>query len=224
MVTFGVFGDWDKTYDLHGTMLEEESEIYVNAEGPRQLYAEAGALKRTSFWNGTYYDITSFSGFSRFDPWQNVRIWAFLRTGDQIDYSNDRLGEGINAEIGTNFKVGRHVNGEVNVNYRDLDVNGGTLFEAYQYDLRLNYQFNLLSYIRFIVQYTDIERNTELYNKPVDSMFRGLRTELLYAYKLNPQSLLYVGYTDRGKRDDSLDEFQKDNRKVFLKLSYAFQI
>lgn len=51
-----------------------------------------------------------------------------------------------------------------------------------------------------------------------------MRTELLYAYKLNPQSLLYIGYTDQGYQDDSLQNIEKNNRKVFMKLSYAFQM
>ena len=221
----GVSGDWDKTYDHTGQMLEEEAEVYFNADGPKQLFAELGLLTRESYWEGQYYDVNNVMTFFRFDPFDNLRVWNFIRVGDQIDYANNRLGDGTIVELGGNFKLGRHLNGEVNYNHRKVDVNDQNVFSANQYDVRLNYQFNLQSYLRFIVQYTDIERNPEMYlYESVDRRFKGVKTELLYAYKLNPQSLVYVGYTDRAKQTDELEDIEKDSRKVFMKLSYAFHL
>lgn len=222
---YGVNGDWDITHDEDGNVLEREIEMYVNADGPRQLFLEGGVVSRTSFWEGQFYDVVNPMTFFRFDPIDNLRVWTFLRGGDQIDYANNRLGDGKIAEIGGAFKITKHLNGELNYNHRKLDVEGGNLFTANQYDLRLNYQFNLKSFIRFNVQYTQIDRNQDLYvDKDVTEKFEGMRTELLYAYKLNPQSLFYLGYTDRGKKDDLVDEIEKDHRKVFMKLSYAFRM
>lgn len=222
---YGVSGDWDITYDYDGNMLEREVEVYVNADGPKQLFLEGGVVARTTLWEGTYYDVVNPMTFFRFDPIDNLRIWTFLRGGDQIDYANDRLGDGTTAEIGGTFKLGKHLNGELNYNHRKLDIAGDNLFSANQYDLRLNYQFDLKSFIRFNIQYTEIDRNPSLYlDDDITAEFAAVRTELLYAYKLNPQSLFYLGYTDRGKKDDRIDEIDKDHRKVFMKLSYAFRM
>ena len=36
--------------------------------------------------------------------------------------------------------------------------------------------------------------------------------------------VVYVGYTDRAKQTDELEDLEKDSRKVFMKLSYAFHL
>ena len=221
---YGVFGDWDKTYAADGTMLEEEYELHGNVQGPKQFYTNFGVVHRKSFWDGEYYDVNNFMMFLRFDPLDNLRLHAFTRLGDQIDYANSRLGDSTYLEFGSEFKLGKHLNADFSYVYDTLEVENGTLYSANQYDVRINYNFSLLSYLRLSVQYTDIEQNEELYINEVDSIYKGLRTELLYAYKINPQSLLYIGYTDQGYQDDSLDKVQKNNRKLFMKLSYAFQI
>ncbi len=205
-------------------MLEEEIEVHGNVQGPKQFFTNFGVVHRKVFWDDAYYNVSQFMMFARFDPLDNLRLTAFTSLGDQIDYSNSRLGDNKFLELGAQFKLGKHLNSEISYVYDTLDVEGGKLYEANQYDVRFNYNFNLNSYLRLVVQYTDIEQNDELYINDVDKIYQGLRTELLYAYKLNPQSLLYVGYTDQGYRDDRLDKVEKNNRKLFMKLSYAFQL
>ena len=54
---------------------------------------------------------------------------------------------------------------------------------------------------------------------PHDGFFSG---SVLFAYKINWQSVMFFGYGD----DRTLDEMrrlQKFDRQVFVKLSYAFQ-
>ncbi|MDQ5857416.1 MAG: hypothetical protein M3542_03960, partial [Acidobacteriota bacterium] len=45
----------------------------------------------------------------------------------------------------------------------------------------------------------------------------------LFAYKLNWQTVLFLGYGDNRALSE-LDEFEKAGRQLFLKLSYAFQL
>ena len=70
--------------------------------------------------------------------------------------------------------------------------------------------------------YTDIEREPSSYVKEVDARYRALSTQLLYSYKLNPQSVVFVGYSDSGYQDDDLSRLEKDNRTLFAKFSYAW--
>ena len=223
---WGVFGDWDKTYDQDGNMLEEEWEIHGNLQGPMQFFTNFGVVTRKTLWDDEYYDVTQFMAFAEFDPLPNLRVWTFNRIGDSIDYSNSRAGDGQYSELGGNIKIGKHINSRMNYNYSSLDVDEGELFTANQFDVRVNYQFNLKSFIRLSIQYTDIDRNLSLYNEPDDynAKSKYFSSELLYAYKINPQSLFYLGYTDNGYQDDSFDDIEKDNRKVFMKLSYAYQM
>lgn len=221
---FGVFGDWDKTYDSDGTMLEEEYEIHGVVNGPMQFHSKIGVVTRERFWSDNLYREDTFMTFARFDPLDNLRVWVFNSFGDQIDFANNQLGEGNTLELGSNFKIGRHVNGEIRYLNQKLDVSGGELYDADQIEARVHYQFNLKSSVRLIVQHTDIDRNSDLYDGGAQSTYKSLSTELLYSYKINPQSLFYLGYTDNGFQNDNLSKIEKNQRKVFMKFSYAYQM
>ena len=88
------------------------------------------------------------------------------------------------------------------------------------------------SILKFVVQYTDIERDVGLYifdetddieDRPHKTS-QHFSTQLIYSYKINPQTLFFVGYSDGGYQDDDLDSLQRDQRTIFTKFSYAWQL
>jgi hypothetical protein len=81
----------------------------------------------------------------------------------------------------------------------------------------LTYQFDMRSYVRMVVQYTDIIREQALYSDDVDKRSKYLNTQLLYSYKINPQTLFFLGYSDRGHQDDDLSKILRTDRTVFAK-------
>ncbi|MBU2919323.1 carbohydrate binding family 9 domain-containing protein [Psychrosphaera sp. F3M07] len=226
---YGVFGDWDKTYSQDGIMLEEEFEIHGNLQGPKQFYSNFGVVHRNKYWDGEYYKETHFMQFARFNPTSNTTIGGFYRFGDAIDFANSQLGDILILEAFADVKLGKHLSSEINFAHQSLDVPNGTLFTANQYDIRVNYQFNLKSYLRLVIQYTDIDRDVDLYtnldeDEEVEHNNKYVNTQLLYAYKINPQTLFYLGYADGGFQDDNLSRIEKDSRTVFMKMSYAWQL
>ena len=50
-----------------------------------------------------------------------------------------------------------------------------------------------------------------------------LSSQLLFAYKLNWQTVFYVGYGDLQEVTNQEGEFEPSNRQFFAKVSYAFQ-
>jgi hypothetical protein len=71
--------------------------------------------------------------------------------------------------------------------------------------------------------YTDIERNPSLYlYQQPNAKYQDLGNELLYGYKLNPQSVFYIGYSDAFKADDEIDSLTQNDRTYFMKVSYAW--
>ncbi len=102
-----------------------------------------------------------------------------------------------------------------------LEVDGGRLFEANLTQSRLAYQLNLRTFIRAIVQYTDVERDPDLYPGDVDAESEELFTQLLFSYKINPRTVLFLGYSDDsfGSQDFGLT---RENRALFFKISYAW--
>jgi hypothetical protein len=106
--------------------------------------------------------------------------------------------------------------------YRKLDRDGGTVFTANQTDMRLSYQFNIRQRLKLSLINTNINRDISLYVDAVDSHSRFLNTQLLYSYKVNPKTLLFLGYSDAGIEDQNVD-LTRVNRTFFAKFSYAFK-
>ena len=121
------------------------------------------------------------------------------------------------------------INASINYNYSHLDVDDGRLFTAHQSDIRLSYQFSMRSKLKLVVQYTDIARDVNLYTEEdpddlPDAQDRFFSSQLIYSYKINPQTLFFLGYSDGGYQDDSLAQLTRDERSVFTKFSYAWQM
>ena len=116
---------------------------------------------------------------------------------------------------------------------RWLDVDNGTgtearLFTAKVERIKATYTFNRRSFVRLIAQREARHQDSVLYGfDPVTDPPKSESTQLsaLFAYKLNWQSVLFVGYGDVRERsiDPLVDGLQPAERSFFLKLSYAFQ-
>ena len=74
-----------------------------------------------------------------------------------------------------------------------------------------------------ITEYQRTRRDASLYlaGAPPE-LGGGLVSSVLFAYKLNWQSVLYLGYGD-GRTLDPADTLRRAERQFFLKASYAFQ-
>ena len=96
------------------------------------------------------------------------------------------------------------------------------IFTASVADLRLTWQFSVRSYLRLTLQHEDIERNPDVYLDDVDARERQVGRELLYSYKLNPQTVFYLGYSDRSVDDDTLSGLTETDENWFMKIGYAW--
>ena len=70
------------------------------------------------------------------------------------------------------------------------------LFTARVSRLRANYTFTARSFVRLIGQYVSTDRDPALFARPTpahDGFFSG---SVLFAYKINWQSVMFVGYGD----------------------------
>ena len=125
----------------------------------------------------------------------------------------------LRPEVRYNF--GRHLLVRYVHTYLTLDVEGGQLFRIHVPEARVVYQFNTRAYVRMILQYTDIKRDISLYEDKIEPRTKDLLTQILFAYKLNPQTAIYVGYTGGFMGDQRIDLTEAD-RVLFTKLSYAW--
>jgi hypothetical protein len=156
-----------------------------------------------------------------FQPAKNLRAWGALTVGDAVDYANSRPAQRIWGGPGFEYTFGRHLSLFIDHTYEQLMVDGERLYLANLINTNVAYQFNARCFARAVVQYTDISRNTELYEREVDASERDLFTQLLFAYKVNPQTLLYLGYTDN-RYGEEVKELEQTDRTLFFKVGYAW--
>jgi hypothetical protein len=156
-----------------------------------------------------------------------TRVELDVELGDQVDFANDRKGDGTNITLYANIRPTDHLELRLDTTRRWLDVTNeqglsGRLFTADVARLRATYTFNDKSWLRWIGQWVETERMPELYTFEVDESDAEFASSLVFAYKVNWQTVLFAGYSDNRIRDE-MDQLEPDNRQLFVKVSYAFQ-
>ncbi|HET9679285.1 MAG TPA: DUF5916 domain-containing protein [Gammaproteobacteria bacterium] len=220
---YGLGGEWDITHDTDGQVLEREVKASVYLQAGMQSFVELTALAQDVLYNGVLFDQSRGSLFAEIRPSGLLYANVFIEAGDGIDFANTRPGDLLHAETDLNLRLGRHLHTEISYTYEQLDVAGGRLYTARLSDFRLAWYFNLQMYVRLIAQHQKLARNPALYNDAVDSLSRNLATQLLFSYKLNPQTVFYAGYSN-GYIGDAQRSLQQMQRTLFLKFSYAWQL
>ncbi len=215
--------DWDNTHDQDGLELEEEFEMFIEMRGPYQSRLDGLVGGSKTYYNGVYFD-EQFNQLSlSIRPVRDLYARMSVRVEDIVDFANTRLGRSKRFTPNINYQWGRHLQLDLEHTYQTFDVDGGRLFTANLTELRSTYQFSTRSFLRLILQYGDTERDQSLYIRPVQSRYKDLTTQLLYSYKLSAQTLFFVGYSDSGYQNDSLNSIETNSRTVFAKFSYAWQ-
>ncbi|HVG07133.1 MAG TPA: DUF5916 domain-containing protein [Thermoanaerobaculia bacterium] len=216
-----VGGDWDERKDQAGNLLEREVEVRGNLNGPLQSYVELVTGQRERVFNGVSFDETFANSYGEILPTGNLRLNLYVRVGDDIDFANTRPAKVLVLEPGFRFLVGRHLRFGFSHLFQRLDVEGGRLFDANLSQLTTIYQFSSRMFVRLITQYTDIQRDPTLYTADVNAKTEQLFNQLLFSYKLNPQTVLFAGYSDNALGTERID-FERENRTFFVKLGYAW--
>jgi hypothetical protein len=146
--------------------------------------------------------------------------------GQQIDFENARTGTGVDVALGVTARPTRHLELAWNEELRWLDVDGqarSRLFTARVDRLSATYAFTARLLLRFIGQYEVTRRTPELYLAAVPAKVADFAGSLLFAYKINWQSVVFVGYGDNRTYSDMTQRLEPDSRQLFVKLSHAFQ-
>jgi hypothetical protein len=84
------------------------------------------------------------------------------------------------------------------------------------------YQFNMRTFVRAIVQYRSVDRNLAKYAAPVNSFDEGLFGQFLFSYKVNPQTVFFLGYSENDAGSQAFD-LTRVNRTFFAKVGYAWR-
>lgn len=219
--------NWDKSYNQSGKELEEELEAVVGfGDGPKQSFIDVGGGIRDRFYDDEYFDESWVYFVAGLRPVPELFTFFFTEHAKVIDFENTRLGDIQTYEIEFNYRIGRHIQTSGEVRHQRFTVDNGVLFKTNIFDVKATYQFNARSFLRFTTQFTNVERNIDLYLDPddgLDQTDKTISTQLLYSYKINAQSRFFLGYSDAGFQDDQYSSIKKTTRTFFVKATYAWQ-
>jgi hypothetical protein len=146
--------------------------------------------------------------------------------GKQPDVSNVRVGTGGSVLVIATLRPTDHLTLDLRGQRRWIDetVEGreGRLFSAQIARVKATYVFNTRMLVRVIGQYIETRRDPALWIEPVARREGAFAGSALFSYKLNWQTVLFLGYGDNRTLQEAGDLTRADHQ-VFLKVSYAFQ-
>ena len=156
-----------------------------------------------------------------------AQIGADGTLGEQIDFANSRPGHGPTLNVSATINPTQHLAFALVQTQRRLNLDnaagaGQRLFDARVSRVKSTYTFTSRLFARGIAQYVSTTRDPLLYLNSVSAKSGSFGGSALLAYKLNWQSVMFIGYGDDRELSER-DRLEKLDRQFFVKLSYAFQ-
>jgi hypothetical protein len=147
--------------------------------------------------------------------------------GQEIDFANGRPGTGTTVNVSAMLNPTNHLNLMLtqDQSWMDVDDEAGEsrrLFLARVSRVRGTYTFTSRLFVRGTAQYVSTTRTPGLYATGTPARSGTLSGQVLLSYKLNWQSVMFVGYGD-DRMLSAQERFEKVDRQFFVKLSYALQ-
>lgn len=211
-----------QTDNWSGQLTDERLETFVSVNGAQQSFAELELSREKIRAGGVLFEeLNSADLYAEIQPTGSMKFTLFVSDGEGVDFANIQPADVRFINPGVELKLGRHLNAQLTHTQQTLDVAGGELSEANLSQLRLVYQFDTRMFVRTILQYRSIERDPTLYSFAINAEDNSLFSQLLFSYTLNPQSVIFAGYSDNQLGTELIDLRQAD-RTFFVKLGYAW--
>lgn len=208
-----------------GRLREKSNVLRLRVQGPLQSFVHVAYRMKSELENDVMFDLNRAAIYTELTPRSGISLSLGITMGDQIDYDNTRLADERSFESAIDWNISRNLLLRLRGIVAGLDTKQGEkIFDAAVVDARLTWQFNVRSFLRFTVQQADTSRNPAVYLDPVESETTDVGRQLLYSYKINPQTVLFLGYSDQFYDDDSLNKLTVSDRSLFMKLGYAWNL
>jgi hypothetical protein len=232
-------GRWfDRLSAQVGTWRNEEIDGQLLAGGIWTGLAYSGPLQ-SSF---TYFPNFFREGFAeeefgmtthffsaRLRPWGGVGLRVSGELGDAVDVANARKAGQVRLTPSLDLRLGRRTSLDLSHRFQRLETAdaGLEILTAHVSEARAAYNFSNRAFVRLIAQHRLTDRNADVHESAVPTRTRSLFTQLLFSYKVNPQTLVFLGWSDdrAGASDLPARELSLEprGRTFFLKLGYAWR-
>lgn len=240
---FRINSGWNITHNDNGELIKEQFDLNFHLNASYESYFRVSYSNRDKVGsrfdkssldiegNSTLFTENRYRLYASVKPVLGLSISGSMQFGDSIDYNNNRLGTLKEFSPVVNWNINKHIEIKLRQTFRQLDADNSkgiedNVFIARLTDLRTTYQFNVMSFVRFSVIYNNTYRNPDnyLYTEPEDitQHSKNLSTELLYGYKINPQTVFYLGFSDSHYTEEDFNDLNQNQRNIFMKFSYAW--
>jgi hypothetical protein len=197
-----------------GTKNTRGTNFWMNYQGPKQSFADINGWVGTTVFAEEEFDTWEVN----FDAgiWPSSSLFTFIDAsyGEAVDYDNIRTGREFSVGPYIELKLGRALSTELGHTFERFTVDDRELYTANVSRIKAVYQFTRRMFIRGLLQYSDYDFNTELYLNPVDAERTSLNGQVLLSYKVNPQTVFFLGYSDSYRGDQDIDLTQ--NGRTFF--------
>jgi len=207
--------------DHTGRMTDGRVWLGAIYQGPFQTQAGFQVRFNQEYYSGTTYDVSDFLAQVMTNPAGGMSFGLMATAGRAIDYTNVRPATAFRAGPQAELALGRRLNLNLSYNLERLAHEGDRIYTANLLQGRIIYNIDTRMFLRAIVQYRDIDRDPDMYVSPVDGNARGVFTQFLFSYKLNAQTVVFLGYSDNSLGARNID-FIRSDRTLFFKIGYAW--
>ena len=207
--------------DQAGSLLDEEAEVQLTIQGPLESFVVVQPNHRREGYGGKEFEMNGLELSLSLKPSRDLQAWIALAAGGQVDYTNVQSGDAVNLDLGLVYRLGRHLRFQLQNLHETMDVDQGWLYRANIAQLEGTWQLNVRTFIRAILQHVAYDYNAELYEDGRGSQEEELYAQLLFSYKVNPRTVVFVGYSEDSRGDATYD-LTPAIKSVFVKLGYAW--
>ena len=221
IVYLQAFAAWQHSQVADGQVLYNAFKSWMSIQGPKQSWLYYAYHKYLHHYQGIDYSILTHDLRFNIQPTGNSFYQVTFDQGDRIDYTHNRPGKRLKISPSARLNFGKSFSLDFSHDYERFTVNGERLYLVNLSQVSAEYNFNSRSFIRLITQYQEVRKNQDLYLNIVEAKERKLFNQILYTYKVNPQTVLYLGYSDNYHHGPDFQLYQQD-KTFFIKLSYAW--
>ncbi len=208
--------------DHDGNPLANDHEVIFFFRGALQSYVQFVGHKSREFYRGVEYDLISGAAMFMFQPHASLQIGFSGDIGDRIDYANSRAGRRLRLNPQFTYNLGKRIALAFNHNYERMHAAGDRLYTAHISQGSLIFHLNTKIFVRAILQYVEYRYNVDNYTFPIDPEYQNFFTQFLFSYRLNPRTVVFLGYSDNYSGTQEIDLTQTD-RTLFMKIGYSWQ-
>ncbi|HXO21038.1 MAG TPA: DUF5916 domain-containing protein [Thermoanaerobaculia bacterium] len=210
-------------WDHRGELTDRGADIVLIYEGPHQSTVHLGFRPNpVETFHGVHYNDFRQDLTLGLVPVGDLTLGLYVRRGTIIDFVNARKSRFLLLRPTADFKIGRHISGTFQHDWQSSQVSGREFLRANLSQTTLRYNLTLRAFFRAIVQYREVHRVLALYtNQTLPEREKTLFTQLLFSYKLNPHTVLQVGWSDGAAATETID-LAEQSRAFFLKVGYAW--